>query len=590
MSNKEPGFAYIPLNQLAPNSYNARRFEENMTPQRRARFAELVESIRGKGIIEPLLVRPLVDDRYEVIAGERRYRAALQIAEGMDHSAYRVPCMVRDVNDDEAFDLMVVENLQREDLTPFETAQALHSYLKRHGGGSDVVADLSVRTGIPTHAIRLLARIIELPQQVVDAWKAGALTQSHAELLVRVGDEEQVLELCQACLRMKLTVRELAERIGSISPDLDKGFFDKAECQTCPHNTSVQSSLFAEVASTGKCSHARCFEEKQETFFTENWGRSKTCEKFGTLGFRFGHRLALEHRQLAGGGETNGRCLECETFVSVLRVTGAVISGYERTCIGPRACFESLYCEKPPVEVEPEAVEPASAVPTLEPAKEPTKEKTPPTAKETKPAAPPAETGPVFSAVRGNKAREAFFKESLSDAVAGTYKGAPRNLQLAILALADASAKVRGRLCAGLGVEKDKPATRMQLAERIFEIADADLQEEIQLCALAYMMESSVLPQLRQLAAVRYGVDLQGQWKFNAAYLEELSKQELVQIGEEPGVDIWQDEKAKAYRKEHFKGKALLSLKKEDLVDIILKSGAELAGKVPAEVLGARKG
>ncbi|HBG07693.1 MAG: hypothetical protein A2075_09220 [Geobacteraceae bacterium GWC2_58_44] len=589
----EVRFEQLPLNQLSLNDYNARHFEENMTVQRRARFAELVDSVSVKGIKVPLLVRPLPDaDRFEVIAGERRYRAALQVCNilGQHPEQYLVPCMVYDVDEVEAFDTMLIENLQREDLTPFETAQAFQAYLQRHGNTPDSVTELSARTGIPPHAIRRQVRILELPPEVLVSWKAGSLTQSHAELLTRVGDRDQIIELVTNCLRLKLTVRELAERIGSISLDLERAAFDKSECQTCPYNTSVQSSLFADLTPAGKCGNAACFERLQRAYFTANWERSKACERFGTLGYRFGHRLPQEHRLLPPPAQTSGRCLECDQFVSVLRLTGAIISGYERTCLGPRACFEPLYCEAPETQVL------ETAMPKQEQNEQPGEQlqDPPPPAKEpaSKPAkakgTPPAETGPVFSLLRGEKFRELFFKEAIPDAVMGTPNASPRVKPFLVLAMALASTAARTRLCVALGIEQS--SKQEQLAEKIFEIPADDVLDELQAMALAQVMDSSTTPAVRRLVAERFNVDLAKEWTIGKEYLEALDKSEIVRIGEEPGVQIWQDEQVKAYKQQHFKGKALMALKKEDLVDLILKSSAELVGRVPAEVLGERKG
>ena len=588
-------FAQIRLDLLSPNDFNARRFEENMTDQRRSRFAELVESVRSKGILEPLLVRPINPDPigpqvWEIIAGERRYRAALEVCNQMEQhpEQYLVPCMVREVDEAEAFDIMLIENLQREDLTPFETAQAFQVYLERHGNTIDSINELSARTGIPTHAIRRQVRILDLPLEVLDSWKAGSLTQSHAELLTRVGDRDQVIDLARNCLRLKQTVKELAERIGSISPDLERGAFDKVECLTCPHNTSVQSSLFTDLTPPGKCGNAACFELKQSDFFTANWDKSKACERFGTLGFRFGHRLPTEHRMVPPTADTSGRCLLCEMFVSVLRLAGTVISGYDRTCIGPRACFETLYCDTPDPSSTAQHSDLEAATPekdqtiTAPPVKEPE-----PKAAKVKPT-PSEETGPVFCASRGEKFREALFKEAIPDAVMGTPTASPRIKPLLLLALAQASPAARTRLCVAMGF--DQPLSREDFAEKIFEIPAEDIMEELQAMALAQVMDHSTIPGVRRLVADRFNVDLSKEWQCTREYLEALSKSELVRIGEEPGVLIWQDEKVKIYKQKHHKGKALMALKSSELVDMILKSGADLAGRVPAEVLGVRKG
>lgn len=137
-----PFFMEITLDRLVPNDYNARRFLENMTPQRRARFNELVESVRENGIIEPLVVRPLDGNHYEIIAGERRYRAALEVVGQTSKVSgeFPVPCMVREVTNEEAFNLMVIENLQREDLSPVEAAKAFKAYLDRHRNTTEAVS------------------------------------------------------------------------------------------------------------------------------------------------------------------------------------------------------------------------------------------------------------------------------------------------------------------------------------------------------------------------------------------------------------------------------------------------------------------
>lgn len=612
-------YAGMSLSLLAPNAYNARRFEENMTPQRQARFEELVASIREKGILEPLLVRMTSAAHFEIIAGERRYRAALRVAEELKIPAeqYEVPCMVREVDDDEAFDLMVIENLQREDLTPFETATAFRAYLEKHGRTPEAVGELSLRTGIPAHAIRRQVRLLDLPAEALAAWKEGSLTQSHADLLTRVGDGAQVVDLLAACLRNKLTVRELAERIGAAAQDLDKGFFDKAGCQSCEFNTSVQSGLFADLTPGGKCGSAACFEQKQAAFLESNWSQSKAAEKFGTRGFRFGHRLSQEHREPLSTQETAERCRACDAFVSLLRLTGAVVAGYERVCVGPAACFEELYrapVEELPAEpstagdcghARPECPADGSTCPDcLDPGpqtEDPSTESTTSTnsnlgdalkaARECKasgatpPATPPEETGPVFDARRGERFRKEFVKLQLPAAVASADHHPGHRLRLALIALAVSSSAAKTHLISSLGVSSNvKPD---QLAKKIFEIPVEEMPEQLTAAAVAQVMNDfTLMPAVWELAAERFGIDFTHDWRLNEQYLQSLTKSEIVRIGEEPGVAIWKDEAVEAYRKKHHKGKALRALGKQELVDLVLKSGSDLAGRVPAEVLG----
>lgn len=605
----EAHFASIALDRLTPNAYNARRFVENMTPQRQARFDELVSSVRQKGIIEPLLVRPLGKEKFEVIAGERRYRAAMRVCElnQVEQGEFSAPCMVREVGDDEAFDLMVIENLQREDLTPLETAQAFQAYLERHGKTADAVAEISCRTGIPTHAIRRQVRLLELPPEILSAWKAGSITQSHAEAFTRIPDSATILELLSHCLRSKLTVRELQERIGAVSPELERAFFDKTECQTCHFNSAVQSGLFPDATPGGKCSNPGCFEAKQSAFLSENWPQSKAAEKFRTRGFRFGHRLGNEHREPITM-ETADRCLSCDMFVSVLRLTGAVVSMYERTCIGPVKCFEELY--RSPVQKlpSPEPDKGQQSQPVTKEVGEKSSEKEKIAQPETKTAqpsstspkqqsaaasspkisAPAEETGPVYNGPRGEKFREEFLKSSIKQM--DIFADDPRIPALALAALVTASTAGRTALETHLGNTVKVPT--QDLVKTILEdMLAAEISEGLEVAARAHLLEGmTVLAPVRRVVAESLGIKLENQWSLSKEYLETLTKSEIIRIGEEPGVKIWTDERVEAYRKEHHKGKALVSLKKEDLVDIILKSGAELAGRVPAEVLGVRKG
>jgi len=581
-------FEIIHIGRLALNDYNIRRFEVNMTPQRQARFNELVASITAVGIIEPLVVRPMNDGtiNFEIIAGERRFRAALEA------NLIDIPCMVRDVNDADAFDLMVIENLQRDDLTPFETASAFRAYMEKHGHSPEAAADLSLRTGIPVHAIRRMVRLLELPADVLKAWQTGAMSQSHAELFTRINDPAQSAELLSACLRMKLSTRDLAERIGAAAVELDKGFFDKTDCQTCPDNTTVQSGLFCDLTPGGKCSHPACFEQKQADFLTANWIQGKAAKMFGTLGFRFGHRLGAEHRQPFENQTTADRCLSCEAFISVIRVTGAVISGYSRTCIGPRSCFEELYVATPtpdPQDVEqqqpetaPEVVIPPSTTPKTETTTAPAPPVTPKAPAPAPVAKPTEETGPVFDAGRGERARKAYIKEQLMNSASEIIS---QRLTLLALTLQSPAAALA---MAEYGVPSNAIGTK--IAETIFEIHPGDLPAAMCRAAGASIMaDSAINSTVWQYAADRLGINVEKDWAITDTYLAGLTKSEIVRIGEEPGVGIWTDAKAEAYRQEHHKGKALLALKKEELIDIILKSGAELVGRVPREVIGKRK-
>ncbi|MEX0584196.1 MAG: ParB/RepB/Spo0J family partition protein, partial [Natronospirillum sp.] len=126
----EPDLAYLPIDQLQPGQYQPRR---DMAPEG---LEELAASIRSQGIIEPIVVRPVTSNKYEIIAGERRWRAAR-----MAHLE-RVPVVVRRVSDEDAIAMALIENIQREDLNPIEEASALQRLQKEFDLTQQEVADI----------------------------------------------------------------------------------------------------------------------------------------------------------------------------------------------------------------------------------------------------------------------------------------------------------------------------------------------------------------------------------------------------------------------------------------------------------------
>jgi hypothetical protein len=134
-------------------------------------------------------------------------------------------------------------------------------------------------------------------------------------------------------------------------------------------------------------------------------------------------------------------------------------------------------------------------------------------------------------------------------------------------------------------------ATELKIAEAIFELHPDQLISATHEATVACIMgDGDNNTGIWSFVAGRFGIDVAHEWSITEIYLAGLNKSEIVRIGEEPGVGVWVDPAAVTYRQEKYKGKALMSLKKEELIDIIMKSGAELAGRVPQEVLGKKKG
>jgi ParB family chromosome partitioning protein len=158
----------------------------------------LVESIRRHGVLQPIVVRPSVGG-YEVVAGERRWRAAE--AAGLSS----IPAIVRSLTDQEALELALVENLQREDLNPIERARAYRRLMQEFGLTQEQIAD---RMGKSQPSVANALRLLHLPLQVQASLEAGRISEGHARALLSVGTESSLLRLWERVERRGLSVRE----------------------------------------------------------------------------------------------------------------------------------------------------------------------------------------------------------------------------------------------------------------------------------------------------------------------------------------------------------------------------------------------
>jgi ParB family transcriptional regulator, chromosome partitioning protein len=182
----------VPIAEIRPNPHQPRRFFDD------DRIAELAESIRQQGILQPLLVRK-VDQGYELIVGERRLRAAQRA--GLD----RVPVVIREVTDAESMEMALVENIQREDLTPIEEALAYRQLMDELHLTQE---DVAIRVGKSRPVITNLLRVLSLPDEIKDEVDRGHLTVGHARSLLALGTPEEQIDMARQVMRHGLSVRE----------------------------------------------------------------------------------------------------------------------------------------------------------------------------------------------------------------------------------------------------------------------------------------------------------------------------------------------------------------------------------------------
>ena len=186
-----PAERQVPISAIHPNPRQPRRYFNE------AKIAELSESIRNQGILQPLVVRK-IPQGYELILGERRFRAAQRAR------LERVPVIVKDVSDAESLEMALVENIQREELTPIEEALAYRQLMEEFHLTQEQVAQ---RVGKSRPVVTNLLRVLNLPEEIKEQVDSGALTVGHARALLALNMPEQQLEMARRIMADHLSVR-----------------------------------------------------------------------------------------------------------------------------------------------------------------------------------------------------------------------------------------------------------------------------------------------------------------------------------------------------------------------------------------------
>ena len=257
----EKNITFVSLADIQPGSFNPRKhFSETA-------LYELAESIKQQGVLQPITVRPVAGtDRYEIVFGERRYRASV-IAD-----MEKIPAIVSELTDEAAEDAAIAENLQREDVTPIEEANAYRHLIET---GRHTVETLAVRFGKNENYIRTRLKFTALIPEIAALLEADELTISVAAEICRYGEDIQ-REVYEKHLQNESTYNswrglkatDVAKRIESnYTTDLRHYFFDKTECATCAHNTN-NLLLFAD-GGCGHCANRICLAEMNASFLIE---------------------------------------------------------------------------------------------------------------------------------------------------------------------------------------------------------------------------------------------------------------------------------------------------------------------------------
>jgi ParB family transcriptional regulator, chromosome partitioning protein len=188
----------LPLEKIIPNRFQPRTiFDEK-------KIEELAKTIHTHGMIQPIVVRSIENDHYEIIAGERRYRAVKKL--GWD----TIPAILKDFNDKETASVALIENLQREELSPIEEAMAYNQLLEIHGLTQEALAQ---RLGKSQSTIANKLRLLKLPKEVHDALLTKEVTERHARALIPLKDAEKQVKLLNEIIEKHLNVKQTEARV-----------------------------------------------------------------------------------------------------------------------------------------------------------------------------------------------------------------------------------------------------------------------------------------------------------------------------------------------------------------------------------------
>ena len=196
----------LKISEIEPNRSQPRKdFDENA-------LSDLAQSISQHGLLQPLLVRPLPIGGYQIVAGERRYRACRMAG------LTEVPVTIRELSDTETMELALIENLQREDLSPIEEALGYKALIDEHGFSQEEVA---TSVGKSRPAIANSLRILKLPDSVLEYVKQDKISAGHARALLMLDSEEDMLELAELIYKKDLSVRH-AEKLAKKKPEVEE--------------------------------------------------------------------------------------------------------------------------------------------------------------------------------------------------------------------------------------------------------------------------------------------------------------------------------------------------------------------------------
>jgi ParB family chromosome partitioning protein len=510
-------------------------------------MTEMEASVSAKGVIQPILIRP-VEDWFEIVAGERRWRAAMKVrGEG-----YEIPVLVKILSDEEADELALIENVSRANMSPTEEASAAARILGRCENNRDEAAK---RLGWSRSTLDKRLALMNCSPSVMTALNERKIQLGHAELLAAVPKERQekavAIILAQATLP---SVAEFKAGLEKISRSMASAIFDKTDCASCHHNSGNQQALFADAVSDGHCTNSECFNQKTENMLeTKKKSLEENYPKVVIVREGENHTvIKLVAEGATGvGTEQAAACRSCKSFgAAISAIPGKVGNVYESHCFDT-TCHTKKVGERLLAEKKADA-KPATAPTTAKPAASKqaagkSAEKSTTTSKAT--------VTSVQDTQRVVEYRIEVWRKALKKEL---YADPHKNLCMLIgVMMTRGGTNVSStKLASGFEAmtsQKPNPSNAGEAAAMVAE-ATEDVRSKM-LSGIVISVSDSVdkyqLPAMLKFMQV----DLPKHWKLNAEFLDLLTKSEIEVIAEELGLKAALGDKyakAKSGKKDEF--------------------------------------
>ncbi|WP_321936369.1 PRTRC system ParB family protein [Paraburkholderia sp. J8-2] len=524
-----------------------------------AEMQEMRASVRARGVDTPILVRPIDDGFYELIAGGRRYRAAMEER----GESYEMPVAVKYVDEFEAEEMALVENIQRSDMSPGEEAVDAAKLVGRCQGDREEAAR---RLGWSLQTLNSRLALMNCSASVLEALNTRSIKLGHAELFAAFTKDQQD-KLLPVVVKEGHSVADLKKVLERAACSLSAAIFDKSDCAGCQHNSAAQAEMFGESIGTGSCTNRTCYNERTERQLEAT--ATGLRDEYQTVRIvRPGDnhtRIQLVSDGPKGvGAEQAKACYACQNF-------GAAVSGLPDSLgnVYKGQCFDTVCnMKKVAARIKSEkATEPATAKAATATAAS----KAAAPAKGDKPTAAAPEATSVAESERVKAYRVALWRKALRRDI-GTNLELVRQYLIAIVVTGQARciSETAFRALWERLLDEKPPVSSFGKAATAANAATPLAQENLIVAMLASAIEGVDVQYLTEMCR-HHRLDLTKYWKLDKAFLELITKSEMKVVADELGI--------RAAMGDDFK-KVFAKSKPEVIEALLTVKGFDYDGKV----------